>query len=79
MLDPDRDQPPQSSDCKDANMDILSTAATPADLQVPSQQAQTSSNVGWLHRTQDYVSLAVRHATKHTGVGIICAVAYFDP
>ena len=77
MLDLDRQQPPQSSDCKDVNMDILSMPVAPADL--PSQQARTSSNAGWHRRAQDYALLAVRHATKHTGVGIICAVAYFDP
>ncbi|KZP29358.1 natural resistance-associated macrophage protein [Athelia psychrophila] len=28
---------------------------------------------------KDASSVVVKHATKHTGVGIVCAVAYFDP
>ena len=30
-------------------------------------------------RLRSTVSVVFNHATKHTGVGIICAVAYFDP
>ena len=30
-------------------------------------------------RLRRTVSIVFNHATKHTGVGVICAVAYFDP
>ncbi|KAI0756428.1 natural resistance-associated macrophage protein-domain-containing protein [Daedaleopsis nitida] len=33
----------------------------------------------WLNRVRSYAWVVVRHTTKHTGVGLICAVAYFDP
>ncbi|KAM5539976.1 hypothetical protein V8D89_006479 [Ganoderma adspersum] len=77
MLDPDRDQLPRSYDRKDPISDDLSTSATP--LALPPQQTKASSNAGWMRRSKDYASVILRHATKHTGVGIICAVAYFDP
>ena len=76
MLNPDRDQLPRSHDYKDPIPDGLSTS-TP--LALPSQQTPASSNGGWMRRSRDYASVILRHATKHTGVGMICAVAYFDP
>lgn len=33
----------------------------------------------WSQRLKDALLVVVKHATKHTGVGIVCAVAYFDP
>ncbi|PIL31302.1 transporter [Ganoderma sinense ZZ0214-1] len=79
MRHSDRDQPPGSPDRKGPTTD-KSTSVTPV-LALPSQptHGQASSNAGWLRRSQDYALLVFRHATKHTGVGMICAVAYFDP
>ncbi|KAI1790908.1 Nramp-domain-containing protein [Ganoderma leucocontextum] len=74
MLDPDRDQPPRSPDCKAQKVPVDGLSATP-----PALLSQVNTDVGWLRRAQDYAWLVFRHATKHTGVGIICAVAYFDP
>ncbi|KZP29257.1 natural resistance-associated macrophage protein [Athelia psychrophila] len=39
----------------------------------------TTSYRPWSKRLKDASSVVVKHATKHTGVGIVCAVAYFDP
>ena len=30
-------------------------------------------------RLRNTVFVVCNHATKHTGVGLICSVAYFDP
>lgn len=30
-------------------------------------------------RTQEWTKFAIHHLRRHTGVGIVCAVAYFDP
>lgn len=40
---------------------------------------QTAHPTGWSTKLY-YVGWRVyHHATKHTGVGLICSVAYFDP
>ncbi|KAI0713126.1 natural resistance-associated macrophage protein-domain-containing protein [Cerioporus squamosus] len=51
---------------------------------VPAMTTETkakteASTLGWLRRAQRMAWVVVQHATKHTGVGIVCAVAYFDP
>ncbi|CDO73418.1 hypothetical protein BN946_scf185013.g52 [Trametes cinnabarina] len=33
----------------------------------------------WTWRARKYSWAVIHHTTKHTGVGIVCAVAYFDP
>ena len=33
----------------------------------------------FLQRLKQVGATAVHHAKKHTGVGIVCSVAYFDP
>ncbi|KAF9819246.1 hypothetical protein IEO21_02285 [Rhodonia placenta] len=39
----------------------------------------TSSSVSFYSRLRTSVSVVIKHATKHTGVGLVCSVAYFDP
>lgn len=51
---------------------------------VPAMTTETKANtergtLGWFHRARKMACMVVLHATKHTGVGIVCAVAYFDP
>ncbi|KAI0707850.1 Nramp-domain-containing protein [Earliella scabrosa] len=46
---------------------------------VPPSQAPSTRATGWLQRARDYAWIVTRHTTKHTGVGLVCAVAYFDP
>ncbi|KAI0778829.1 natural resistance-associated macrophage protein [Trametes elegans] len=33
----------------------------------------------WIARARKYSWVVIQHISKHTGVGIVCAVAYFDP
>ena len=33
----------------------------------------------WRSSVKHASNVLHRHATKHTGVGVVCAVAYFDP
>ena len=56
--------------------DVPLAAAPPA---LAPQQVQRSRATVWWHRAREYARIVVRHTTKHTGVGIVCAVAYFDP
>lgn len=37
------------------------------------------TRLSWSERARSVLSLVNHHARKHTGVGIVCAVAYFDP
>ncbi|KAH9849187.1 natural resistance-associated macrophage protein [Lenzites betulinus] len=49
-----------------------------APAQQPQQQPKADEHP-LLRRIRQYAWVVVRHTTKHTGVGIVCAVAYFDP
>ncbi|TFK90084.1 Nramp-domain-containing protein [Polyporus arcularius HHB13444] len=59
----------------------------PVAVQPPTIAAMTAETkaktekgtLGWLRRAHSMACMVVLHATKHTGVGIVCAVAYFDP
>lgn len=44
----------------------------------PSREQPTDSQ-SWLDSLRKAGTLTVHHVKKHTGVGIVCAVAYFDP
>ncbi|KAI8990667.1 natural resistance-associated macrophage protein [Trametes punicea] len=44
-----------------------------------SRQPQPADAHLLLRRARKYAWIVVQHTTKHTGVGIVCAVAYFDP
>jgi hypothetical protein len=44
----------------------------------PSSAKQTQRTV-WATKLRSASDVILRHTTKHTGVGIVCAVAYFDP
>ncbi|EJF67328.1 Nramp-domain-containing protein [Dichomitus squalens LYAD-421 SS1] len=61
---------------QDVTLDNPPAVAPPALLP---QQAQKGGCAAWWHHTKKYAWIVVRHTTKHTGVGIVCAVAYFDP
>lgn len=39
----------------------------------------TSSSVSFYSKLRTSLSVVIKHATKHTGVGLVCSVAYFDP
>ncbi|CAA7264930.1 unnamed protein product [Cyclocybe aegerita] len=56
---------------------IVSTSKPPSA--VLGQQQQQSRQQLWSSRLRNAGSLVLHHAKKHTGVGIVCAVAYFDP
>ncbi|TFY71053.1 hypothetical protein EVG20_g1959 [Dentipellis fragilis] len=45
----------------------------------PSDGSPSTSSNRWTVRFKATVKVVVDHAVKHTGVGIVCAVAYFDP
>jgi metal iron transporter len=45
----------------------------------PASIASTASKASWPDRFRTAGTTLVTHATKHTGVGLVCAVAYFDP
>ena len=44
-----------------------------------SPQASASRTARWSRRLRRSGMVVVNHVVKHTGVGIVCAVAYFDP
>jgi metal iron transporter len=39
----------------------------------------TATKKHWIDRLHHAGWTVFRHAQKHTGVGIVCSVAYFDP
>lgn len=47
-------------------------------LHATSTQDQTPQR-SWLGHVKMGARAVAHHAKKHTGVGIVCAVAYFDP
>lgn len=40
---------------------------------------EDKSHPGAVSRFRRYARVVAHHTVKHTGVGIVCAVAYFDP
>lgn len=56
-------------------------AATPCSPAVPSQPDKLERQLTkvLVDRIKSATATAVHHALKHTGVGLVCAVAYFDP
>ncbi|KAI0652545.1 natural resistance-associated macrophage protein [Trametes meyenii] len=56
-----------------------SPAQARRETYVETRQPQHPEPPMWLQRARKYSWVVVQHATKHTGVGIVCAVAYFDP
>ncbi|KAI9060480.1 natural resistance-associated macrophage protein [Trametes sanguinea] len=44
-----------------------------------SHQPQPADAHSWNQRMRKYAWIVIHHTTRHTGVGIVCAVAYFDP
>ncbi|OSD00839.1 natural resistance-associated macrophage protein [Trametes coccinea BRFM310] len=44
-----------------------------------SHQPQLANARSWNERVRKYAWVVIHHTTRHTGVGIVCAVAYFDP
>ena len=65
----------------DAQESKESAVVQPPTIQAMTTETKTKTEgkLGWLRRARSVVWLVVLHATKHTGVGIVCAVAYFDP
>lgn len=49
------------------------------DISEPPLLTPMSARLPWPQRLQAVSWTLFEHATKHTGVGIVCAVAYFDP
>ncbi|KIM82213.1 hypothetical protein PILCRDRAFT_820595 [Piloderma croceum F 1598] len=54
----------------------LMSTNVPAKILAKPQSTRTQR---WKCRLKSAFSTVFNHATKHTGVGIVCAVAYFDP
>ncbi|KAG9313960.1 smf Mn2+ and Fe2+ transporter [Chiua virens] len=54
----------------------MSPAVVPTEDQV---SRSTPPRAGWSTKLYHVGWRIYHHATKHTGVGIVCAVAYFDP
>lgn len=52
-----------------------SSGSSPAAVQ-PSSGSRLN-NIG--ERARRGMAIAVKHVVKHTGTGIVCSVAYFDP
>ena len=69
------------------NSPNVSAAAATTATTMPTGEQETEKAVaqpaGWWRRAYDRLSntlfVVYNHATKHTGVGLICSVAYFDP
>ena len=40
---------------------------------------EPTRRTGWSTKLDHICWRLYHHATKHTGVGIVCSVAYFDP
>ena len=59
--------------------DPATTQPSPAQPMTTEPKTQTEAKLEWLRRARSVTWVVVQHATKHTGVGIVCAVAYFDP
>ena len=64
----------------------LKRAYTQNNVSFQSQQQQPPPQLPdprprplWLERARKYAWIFIQHVSKHTGVGIVCAVAYFDP
>lgn len=52
----------------------------PTDLDDATTGSQTrDAPKGSLERAKATGRLLIHHIVKHTGVGIVCSVAYFDP
>ena len=45
----------------------------------PAPSNNSVSSVSWSQRVKNASHKIYHHARKHTGVGVVCAVAYFDP
>ncbi|TFK42220.1 natural resistance-associated macrophage protein-domain-containing protein [Crucibulum laeve] len=46
---------------------------------IPNAREPSSRQVGVAQRLKSFANDMIYHVKKHTGVGIVCAVAYFDP
>jgi len=56
--------------------DTVEVLVTPHDESaVPEQDPETRKKRGF----RDFAWTVFYHLKKHTGVGLVCAVAYFDP
>ncbi|KAH9929794.1 natural resistance-associated macrophage protein-domain-containing protein [Fomitopsis serialis] len=62
---------------------VEETARATSTDSVPTKRSSIEGQSGCLTRANTHLRdtfwLVLKHATKHTGVGMICAVAYFDP
>ena len=47
--------------------------------QIPGTHNNRAHTTQWKARIKSVASAVFHHAVKHTGVGIVCSVAYFDP
>ncbi|KAG6331720.1 hypothetical protein ID866_7370 [Astraeus odoratus] len=56
----------------------MSVPITPDDTRVP-RESSTQKRESWSSSMYSIVWRLSHHARKHTGVGIVCSVAYFDP
>ncbi|RDB15676.1 Manganese transporter pdt1 [Hypsizygus marmoreus] len=59
-------------------MSVLPTPVSP-DINAPSQLASHNVRTSFTSRIKKAGEVVLHHAKRHTGVGIVCAVAYFDP
>lgn len=58
----------------------MTTAPSQTNLDLPPvDETTTSTKKHWIERLHNAAWTVFRHAQKHTGVGIVCSVAYFDP
>ncbi|KAG2118157.1 smf Mn2+ and Fe2+ transporter [Suillus discolor] len=58
----------------------MTTAPNQTNLDLPPVDGTTTSTKKhWIDRLHHAGWTVFRHAQKHTGVGIVCSVAYFDP
>lgn len=66
-------------------MHNLPAGSTATTMSTGEQEAKktVAPPASWWLRAYDRLSntlfVVFNHATKHTGVGLICSVAYFDP
>ncbi|KAI6012578.1 smf Mn2+ and Fe2+ transporter [Pisolithus orientalis] len=56
----------------------MSVSVVPEDKDKP-EQVSTRKGVHWSSIAYNVAWRVYHHARKHTGVGIVCSVAYFDP
>ncbi|KAG2022460.1 hypothetical protein CC2G_000207 [Coprinopsis cinerea AmutBmut pab1-1] len=66
----------QSFQLRHSSVNLASPTSPPSS---GAQQDNPTPARPWLDKLKQAGSLTIHHVKRHTGVGVVCAVAYFDP